>query len=636
MAKIIDGNQVLEDLKRARNKTPKHFGTISSNGKVLATAQGNKPFEGNTFSPKPLSQKEQFLKQIRQYNDFIIQNDLDADSINPDHDYDFSAFTSPEDWDIESERVADRLSDRKMEIAQNTNNGQFQNMELENGVPSYEAVQNMDDEQFKEYEKKYLLPSKDETLKEPVQQIKQIKAKSIGGNVTGADTKIPGSAERKLPLNVSKQNIFKTPNTVDGITVPADVASRVTDKPFDAFSLNGVRDFVQDGLGSLIPGREGRDRRYLSKDLYVQEEKRKLRNVQFAKAKAKTDQQELDQVRMIREKVAEEPKTKYDRSFSTIVRNALPFPLKGTYDTGSNAIDSIQKIREQSGKHNTARSLGVGLAEGLAGRTGDVLDLGGLLKNPVADTAHQSADWWKSKQELQGSEVGSVGRSVGGDAVLGVLGGAVGKGLGSIYKGMRKSAEGARDKIIRLADEEAVKKAGHTKDTDAIDLERLKQYEAKTGTKPPDPYSLPLTKVDKLKQFMRGSKTQDPYDYTPSWVKGVDKVANGIKKEYGTTGMIRKNDAQLNDMFEKVGDLNKARAAQQNQWNNLPHRGAQVGGVTGFVIGGDDTGGDDTDDTGSSTVGKHPNRLVNPMKKKGVGSMKNNGRVSTSGSVPGI
>ena len=112
--------------------------------------------------------QENFLKQIEDYNDFIIQNDLDAEQINLEHDYDFSAFTSPEDWAVESERLADRLSDRKIEIKQNEDAGEFAGMELENGLPSYEAVKEMSPEQFKAYEDKYL----SDTFKKIEEQIR--------------------------------------------------------------------------------------------------------------------------------------------------------------------------------------------------------------------------------------------------------------------------------------------------------------------------------------------------------------------------------------------------------------------------------------------------------------------------------
>ncbi len=176
----INGNEILENLKIARNKTPKHFGTISQNGKVLASAQGSKPVEAEPIKHK-LSPKQSFLNQIQNYNDFIVQNDLDAEKINPGHDYDFTAFTSPEDWKVESQRLKDRFSDRQAEIKQNANNGEFQGLELEGGMPSYEITQNMSPEQYAEYEAKYLTPSKGESLQET--QVQQSKHRQANANV---------------------------------------------------------------------------------------------------------------------------------------------------------------------------------------------------------------------------------------------------------------------------------------------------------------------------------------------------------------------------------------------------------------------------------------------------------------------
>ena len=138
--------------------------------------------------------KQKFLKQIEDYNDFIVQNDLDAEMVNADHDYDFSAFISPEDWAVESERLADRLSDRKTEIKQNDDNGEFQGLELENGVPSYEAVKNMDDEQFAEYEAKYLTPSNDAQVEKSKQTIPVVTDENqTDSNITDVNATIKSS-----------------------------------------------------------------------------------------------------------------------------------------------------------------------------------------------------------------------------------------------------------------------------------------------------------------------------------------------------------------------------------------------------------------------------------------------------------
>ncbi len=154
--------------------------------------------------------KQSFLKQIQDYNDFIVQNDLDADMVNVDHDYDFSAFTSPEDWAVESERLADRLSDRKMEIKQNEDAGEFAGMELENGVPSSEAVDNMSDEQFKAYEEKYLTPS--EATEPQVVKMPEV----VEDVVAPADTNATDVNASAVPVIVTPPDQNKTvPMNVD-------------------------------------------------------------------------------------------------------------------------------------------------------------------------------------------------------------------------------------------------------------------------------------------------------------------------------------------------------------------------------------------------------------------------------------
>ena len=150
------------------------------------------------------SLKESFLKQIEDYNDFIVQNDLDIEKINVDHDYDFSAFTSPEDWAVESERLADRLSDKKIEIAQNEDAGEFAGMELENGMPSYEATKNMSDEEFAEYEKKYLAPS--EAAEPPIVEMPEI----VEDVVAPTDTNATDVNATVLPVAVRPPDQNKT------------------------------------------------------------------------------------------------------------------------------------------------------------------------------------------------------------------------------------------------------------------------------------------------------------------------------------------------------------------------------------------------------------------------------------------
>ena len=52
-----------------------------------------------------------FLKQIRDYNNLIKSNNLDAEKIDPKYDYDFSAFKKPEDFQTEAKRLSKKYYD---------------------------------------------------------------------------------------------------------------------------------------------------------------------------------------------------------------------------------------------------------------------------------------------------------------------------------------------------------------------------------------------------------------------------------------------------------------------------------------------------------------------------------------------
>ena len=75
--------------------------------------------------------------------------------------------------------------------------------------------------------------------------------------------------------------------------------------------------------------------------------------------------------------------------------------------------------------------------------------------------------------------------------------------------------------------------------------------------------------------------------------------------------MLQRNDNEINTLFSQGHSLNKAKQMQKKQWNKLPTQGMQIGGGLGIVI------------------PKHEDNKVS----KGVGSMKNNGRVDSNSST---
>ncbi len=585
MSKTIDGNEVLRQLKKARSKTPQNSGSITQNGKILAAVQDSQPISGKEPQVQ-LTPKQQFLKQIENYNDFTIKNDLDAEQINPEHDYDFDAFTSPEDWQVESQRLKDHLSDRKIEIKQNEDAGEFAGMELENGVPSYEATQNMSDEEYAEYEKKYLLPSPNEFRKEPATLSKSAPSEVI----------TPSSIEAKQPFKPSKPNFIKTSrdaspelialrakNKADnerpdngGVAIPVDVGSRVG----DTGALNLARDFVQDGLGSFFKGRdEMRDRRYLPRDLYVAEKKRLHK-------KSVNDKIEADKLAEVQKLRTREPKPSSQMKnteskpidWKNVATNTFPVSLvSDSVNNAQDAYRSLQKIREQSDKYGAstvAQDAGKGVMGGLADMTGSVLNVGGLVKNPAGNYAKESAQWWKNRQEIPNSESARLGEALGDSAVLGVVGGIAGRGLGSMYKSVRYSAEDARKRITRLANDRA--RMIHERQTK---MDKPWTGTSSSGAKPNRP------SLTENRQRVYENLTQLP-EKKNILTDGIGvTVKRSAERAFGEKAMIQKNDDQLSQLFSKTGSLKKAKSHQKKNWESTPVQYQKIGAGLGGAVG---------------------------------------------------
>ncbi len=92
----------------------------------------------------------------------------------------------------------------------------------------------------------------------------------------------------------------------------------------------------------------------------------------------------------------------------------------------------------------------------------------------------------------------------------------------------------------------------------------------------------------------------------------IDGMTHNIKRRFGDRGMLKQNSDELSNLYDDLGSLKKARSAQKAHWNNLPNQGLKIGAMTGVVI---NSGKDDDNITHGSMI------------SKGVGSMKNGGRV---------
>jgi len=476
--------------------------------------------------------KQKFLKQIEAYNDFILQNDLNHDLINVDNDYDFSAFTSAEDWAIESERLSDRLSDRKIEIAQNEDNGEFQGMELEGGSPSYEAVKNMSDEQFAEYEAKYL--TSPITEDEPIDVAPSVEVSKVN------------------PVEIDP--VVAEANTTDqNITTPVDfnVSSEVT-KPLPV-------------------------------------------------------------------------KSEYEFSIP------LAWELfKGTHPGIQNAIDavdSVGKVIDQGQPVNALQDGARGVMSGLADTAGSIADLGGLVPNHVADMAHKSADWWRDQYEIVDSESGNVGTKIGSEAVTGLLGGAVGKVAGRTYQGMKRGGEALRKRSIAVAkDREDMAKSHGLSSLEAA-ITRQKAYENATNVPPrhsytkalfgdtqpvggsaridPVPYGHPMSDKDYLTKALREKNHMDgkylagkgsrKIDYSnvfepstprayPAPARLFDTALHNAKRKLNSRAMLKRNDEEIETMFNQGTPLDDALKISQERWDKIPDTARDAGLVMGLGV----------------------------------------------------
>jgi hypothetical protein len=492
---------------------------------------------------KPIEKKlkQKFLKQIEDYNDFIVQNDLDAEKINPDHDYDFSAFTSPEDWAVESERLSDRLSDRKIEIAQNEDNGEFQGMELENGVPSYEAAKEMSPEEFKAYEQKYLTPSAD--IAEP-QQVGSDDIADTNATVTAPIVVPVIDTNRTDDLNVSDNNLSEQVDFSDDIAELAD---------------------------------------------------------------------------------ANVPKSEPEHGFSLPLGWEL---FKGTHPGIKNAVDavdSVTKVIDQGEPVNALQDAGRGIMSGLAGTAGSIADLGGLVPNGVANFAHDSSDWWKDQYEIVNSEAGSIGDRIGSEAVAGVAGGAVGRVAGKAYQGMKRGGEKLRKRATAVAKDREDMAKSHGLSALEAAISKQKVYENVTAIPPRHsyakalfgdaqpiagsvridqiPYGHPmnekdlLTKAIRERSHMNGKDLDGGYsaydvlnpvagkmEY-PTPARLADAMIHNTKRKIDSRAMMKRNDAEIETMFNQGTLLDDALKIRQDRWNRLPMQGAQTGTVLGLAIG---------------------------------------------------
>ena len=388
--------------------------------------------------------------------------------------------------------------------------------------------------------------------------------------------------------------------------------------------LNFARDFVVDGLGSIVKGvTEGkdarRDRRYVPKDVWLKETKRL--------AKEKEAKQQVEVPKEVAKPKVEvtEPNVKESKSapldLKSLATNSLPYPVKTTLESAIEAFKSGKKVVEQGEPVNAVQDAGRGVMRGLADTTGSVLDLGGIIKNRLADEAHKSANWWKDQYEIADSEAGNIGTKLGTEAVAGVAGGVAGKGIGSFYQKMKQGGETLKKRATNVAKDREAMALGKGISPLESAITRQKAYENMTNVPPrhsyakalfgdaqpvagsvridPIPYGHPMSKENLLTKVLReqnhmngkdldgGYSTYDVLNPVagkmeyPTASRLTDAIGHNTKRKLSSRAMLKRNDAELETMFNQGTPLDTALQVSKDRWNRLPRQGAQTGTVLG-------------------------------------------------------
>ena len=364
----------------------------------------------------------------------------------------------------------------------------------------------------------------------------------------------------------------------NGINVPSDVGSSIGDT---GCIQPGARDFVQDGLGSFFKGRdEMRDRRYLPKDVYVAEKKRLHHKSQSTTRSRLTRLQRFESYVQENQNLSSQMKNTESKpiDWKNVVTNTFPVSLiSDSVNNAQDAYRSLQKIREQSDKYGTstvAHDAGKGIMGGLADMSGSVLNVGGLVKNPAGNYAKESAQWWKNRQEIPNSESARLGEALGDSAVLGVVGGIAGRGLGSMYKSVRYGAEDARKRITKLANDRAR----------MIQERQAKMDKPWLGTassraKP----NRPSLTENRQRVYENLTKLPEKKNMLHDGIGGTLK--RSVERNFGEKALIKKSDDQLGQLFEKNGSLKKARSHQKKNWESIPTQYQKIGAGLGGAVG---------------------------------------------------
>ena len=229
----------------------------------------------------------------------------------------------------------------------------------------------------------------------------------------------------------------------------------------------------------------------------------------------------------------------------------------------------------------------------------------------------------KDQYEIVNSEAGNIGTNAGSEAVAGVTGGAVGKGFGSVYKKMKQGGEALRKRATTVATdtEKRAKLYGQTPLESAIT--RQKAYENMTNVPPrysytkalfgdaqpvagsvridPIPYGHPMSDKDYLTKALRERRHMDGNDlnggYTaydvlnpvagkmeyPTSARLMDAIGHNVKRKVNSRAMLKRNDAELETMFNQGTPLDTAISISNDRWSKLPNTARDAGILMGLA-----------------------------------------------------
>lgn len=186
---------------------------------------------------------------------------------------------------------------------------------------------------------------------------------------------------------------------------------------------------------------------------------------------------------------------------------------------------------------------------------------------------------WKNQYEIPNSEAGRIGEDIGDNAVMGLLGGAVGKIAGNAYRNIRLGGETLR-KRASVAAADAEKRAEDYVDYGHKFLNRIGMPSNIAKGK----ISAKDTAMVRQNAYENLTKKLPKERYTDS-NNLFDSLINNAKRNRDSRAMLQKNDEEINNLFEKGIPLKDALKVQQQRIDQIPSTARDAGSILGVAAG---------------------------------------------------